>query len=104
MEEKKYKIRCRNKGILVASKAEKYDVVWKRSFNPKIYPMDREKTKKEDLVINNDFVNTQNGSSWIFKGFNKDGSPTFKHKNNLPFTPYLTAFPLAFVLNNFQKR
>jgi hypothetical protein len=41
MENIKYKLRCRNKGILVTSKPELYSVVWKRIYNPEIYPMDK---------------------------------------------------------------
>jgi hypothetical protein len=41
VENIKYKLRCRNKGILVTSKPELYDVVWKRIYNPEIYPMDK---------------------------------------------------------------
>lgn len=37
----KYKLRCRNKGILVTSNLIKYDVVWKRPFNPEIYSLDK---------------------------------------------------------------
>lgn len=40
MEKIKYKLRCREKGILVTSTPEKFDVVWKRKFNPEIYPED----------------------------------------------------------------
>jgi hypothetical protein len=40
MENIKYKLRCRNKGILVTSNPELYNVVWKRKFNPEIYPED----------------------------------------------------------------
>ena len=41
MEKIKYKLRCREKGVLVTSKPEKYKIVWKRIFNPEIYPVDR---------------------------------------------------------------
>ncbi len=41
MKETKYKLRCRNKGILVTSEPEKYNVVWKRIFNPEIYSIDK---------------------------------------------------------------
>ena len=34
MEAKKYKLRCRKLGIIVSYNPEKYDVVWKREFNP----------------------------------------------------------------------
>ena len=44
MEKLKYKLRCRNNGILVTSKPKKYDVVWKRKFDPKIYPQDKNQT------------------------------------------------------------
>jgi len=40
MKRTKYKLRCRDKGILVTSNPEKYNVVWKRIFNSEIYPMD----------------------------------------------------------------
>lgn len=47
MEIKKYKIRCRKNGIIVCLEKEmqKYDVIWKRIFNPKIYPKDKCKDK-----------------------------------------------------------
>ena len=41
MKKLKYKLRCRNKGILVTSNPEKYNIVWKRVFNPKIFPIDQ---------------------------------------------------------------
>lgn len=41
MEKQKYKLRCRNKGILVTLTPEKYNIVWKRVLNPEIYPMDK---------------------------------------------------------------
>ena len=41
----KYKLRCRENGILVTSNPNKYNVVWKRIFNPIIYSMDKNKTK-----------------------------------------------------------
>ena len=41
MEIQKYKLRCRNNGIVVTLKPEQYNVVWKRKFNPKIYSTDR---------------------------------------------------------------
>lgn len=40
MEKIKYRLRCRFKGVLVTSNPKKFDVVWKRVFNPKIYPED----------------------------------------------------------------
>jgi hypothetical protein len=45
MEKLKYKLRCRNKGILVTSNPENYDMVWKRIFNPEIYPEDAKDKK-----------------------------------------------------------
>jgi hypothetical protein len=41
MEKIKYKLRCRNKGILVTYSPEEYNIVWIRLFNPKIYPIDK---------------------------------------------------------------
>ena len=41
MENQKYKLRCRNKGIVVSSKPEQYNIVWKRKFNTEIYSTDR---------------------------------------------------------------
>jgi len=40
MEKIRYKLRCRAKGILVTSNPKNFDVVWKRKFNPEIYPED----------------------------------------------------------------
>lgn len=37
---KKYKLRCRKLGVLVCSELTKYDIVWKREFNPIIYSID----------------------------------------------------------------
>ena len=37
----KYKLRCRKNGILVTSNPNKYDVDWKRLFNPEMYPIDK---------------------------------------------------------------
>lgn len=41
---KKYKLRCRKLGVLICSESEltKYDIVWKREFNPIIYPLDNQ--------------------------------------------------------------
>ena len=45
MKRTKYKLRCRDKDILVTSNTENYNVVWKREYYPKIYPLDRCKDK-----------------------------------------------------------
>jgi hypothetical protein len=39
----KYKLRCRKNGILVCFENELnlFDIVWKRIFNPEIYPLDK---------------------------------------------------------------
>ena len=41
MENQKYKLRCRSKGIVVTTKLKNYNVVWKRVFNPEIYSIDK---------------------------------------------------------------
>jgi len=41
MTEQKYKLRCRRNGILITTKPQYFDVVWKRLFNPKIYSIDK---------------------------------------------------------------
>jgi len=41
MDKQKYKLRCRNKGIVVTSNPEKFNIIWIRDFNPIIYSMDR---------------------------------------------------------------
>jgi len=38
---KKYKLRCRNNGILVTLTPEKHNIVWIRIFNTEIYPIDK---------------------------------------------------------------
>ena len=40
---KKYKLRCRKKGIVVDFEENfyKYDIVWKRNFNPDTSPIDK---------------------------------------------------------------
>ena len=40
-ETQKYKLRCLNKGILVTSEPEKYNIIWIRNFNPEIYSIDK---------------------------------------------------------------
>ena len=42
MEKIKYKLRCRNNGIVVTTNPSKYNIVWIRKFNPNIYPIDNE--------------------------------------------------------------
>jgi hypothetical protein len=39
----KYKFRCRKNGVLIDTKENlyKYDIVWKREFNPEIYSIDK---------------------------------------------------------------
>jgi hypothetical protein len=44
---KKYKIRCRNCGIVVTTTPEKHDIVWKRDYRPDISPIDAEDEKKQ---------------------------------------------------------
>ena len=41
MKNQKYKLRCRVNGILVTTNPNKYNVVWKRIFNPIVYSMDK---------------------------------------------------------------
>ena len=41
MENQKYKLRCRNNGIVVTTEPKKYNVVWQRKFNPEIYSIDK---------------------------------------------------------------
>jgi len=41
MLENKYKLRCRKHGIVVTLNPEKFDVVWKREFNPDVYSIDK---------------------------------------------------------------
>ena len=40
MEAKKYKLRCRKKGILVTTNPHVYDVVWVREYSPEVYAKD----------------------------------------------------------------
>jgi hypothetical protein len=40
---KKYKLRCRVKGIVVATNPTEYNIVWIREFNPEIYSNDKPK-------------------------------------------------------------
>jgi hypothetical protein len=61
MENQKYKLRCRNNGIVVTSNQEKYDVVWKRKFNPEICPMDKIIYNKNCQCTESDpFINEDN--------------------------------------------
>jgi len=46
----KFKIRCRNNGILVTSHPEKYDVVWSRPWNPERNPTDRERDDLDETI------------------------------------------------------
>lgn len=41
MKNKIYKLRCRNKGIVVTSNLDKYNIIWLRNFNPNIYSIDK---------------------------------------------------------------
>jgi|688.fasta_scaffold1556117_1 hypothetical protein len=38
---KKYKLRCRVKGIVVTTNPKEYNIVWIREFNPEIYSNDK---------------------------------------------------------------
>ena len=46
MIQKKYKLRCRNNGIVVTTNPKKYNIVWIRLFDPEIYSIDILKNKR----------------------------------------------------------
>jgi hypothetical protein len=41
-----FKLRCRVKGIIITNKPKNFNVVWKRPFNPEIFPEDRKQFKE----------------------------------------------------------
>ncbi len=61
MEKQKYKLRCLNKGVVVTTEPEKYNVVWKREFNPEIFSEDN-KTYKQNCNCDEStpFINEDN--------------------------------------------
>ena len=61
MKKQKYKLRCRDKGIVVTSNPEKYDSLWKRKFNPKIFSEDNKKYKQNcKCYKSTPFINEDN--------------------------------------------
>ena len=61
MENQLYKLRCLKNGILVTSEPDKYNVVWKREFNPMIYSEDNKKYKQDcECMEATPFVNEDN--------------------------------------------
>ena len=61
MEKQKYKLRCRNKGIVVTTDINKYDVVWKIEFNPEIFSIDKILYKQNCGCLESEpFVNSDN--------------------------------------------
>ena len=78
MDNQKNKLRCRNKGIVVTSNPEKYNVVWKRKFNPDIFSIDKMLYRQDCNCIESEpFINSDNN----FKPYCRWCGTDFKKQN-----------------------